>query len=222
MHAYGVGQVLLPYERTDPAGFGEALEELKPFEQILEPDFRTTCRGVSFKGLYNLAAQYELSPAAPERVRHQFEIARHAYVYSWLYTPLCAAAEFYAILAAEHALRMRYDASPRSKKYKSEPGLKKLLEIAIAKGWLKDEGFSFNFRESVLTDDGIEYRPIPPERRRRPTEIVLELLPGLRNDRAHGQASMTLERVGIHLQRACEIINQLFPQIVVAPQGAQE
>jgi hypothetical protein len=187
-----------------------AVEELKPIDEILKPDFRSACRGYTIEVLHELAAQHDLSVAVPENVRHQFEIARHAYVYAALYTPLCAAAEFYAILAVEHALRLRYIASKRAQAQQGSPGLKQLLRIAISEGWIRDDGFDFDFREQVLTENGIEHRDIPIDERRRPTDIVLELLPSLRNELAHGQPSMALEAVGLHLQRATEIINQLF------------
>lgn len=70
---------------------------------------------------------------------------------------------------------------------RNEPGLKFLLRYAIDQGWIKDEGFEWNPREAVLTEDGIDYVPIPPERAQRPTEAVLENLPDLRNSMAHGQ-----------------------------------
>jgi hypothetical protein len=187
------------------------MEELRPFEEILKPDFRTTCRGYTLEALHRLAAEHNLSPATPENVRHQFEVARHAFVYSWLYTPLSAAAELYAVMAIELALRLRYESEPSRKEYDNEPGLKALLRIAIDRGWIRDEGFEFDYREPVQTDTGIEYLPIPEAQRQRPTEVVLEVLPQLRNDMAHGQAHMTLNHVSLHLQRATEIINQLFP-----------
>src|SRR5262249_40424505 len=129
----------------------------------------------------------------------------------WLYTPLSAAAELYAVLAVEHALRLRYEASPRSKDHDREPGLKQLLRIAISEKWIRDEGFTFDYRETVLTDDGIEHRSVPEEQRRGRKDVILEFLPAIRNSMAHGQAHMTLNHVGLHLQRATEIINQLFP-----------
>lgn len=116
------------------------------------------------------------------------------------------------MLAIEHALRIRYRADPGPQKYDKEPGLKTLLKIAISRGWIRDEGFDFDHQELVPTEDGgVEYRPIPEERRQRPTEVVLEVLPHIRNGMAHGQPHMTLNHVSLQLQRATEIINQLFP-----------
>ena len=118
------------------------------------------------------------------------------------YTPLCAAAELHAALAVEHALRLRHKASPTFKEHQSEPGLKQLLRIAIAQGWIVDDGFDVDYRELVVTEQGVEYHELPTERRRRPTEIVLDVLPDIRNDLAHGQARMTLEHGSAALQRA--------------------
>lgn len=193
------------------------MEELKPFEQILDPDFRATCRGYTLEVLYKLAAAHDLTPAAPRNVRHQFEIARHAYIYSNLYTPLCGTAELYAALAVEHALKLRYDASPHATARPAPRGLKRLLSFAATEGWITDAGFEFDFRELTVTDDGVEYQEIPPERRARPTDIVVDVLPRLRNSAAHGQPRMTLETVNTALQRAAEIINQLYPAAGPAP-----
>jgi hypothetical protein len=188
------------------------MEELKPLAEIFHPDFRASCRGYTLEVLHRLASGYELSPRTPENVRHQFEVARHAYVYSALYAPLSAAAELYAVLAIEHALRIRYQADPGPKKYDKEPGLKTLLKIAVVRGWIKDEGFEFDHEELAPTEDGgVEFRQIPEERRQRPTEVVLDVLPHIRNGMAHGQPGFTLNHVSLHLQRATEIINQLFP-----------
>jgi hypothetical protein len=187
------------------------METLKPLDEIARADFRTSARHFTVEILRKIVAQYELLPTVPKNVRHQFEVARHAYIYAWYYTPLCAAAELYAILAAEHALRLKFRASPLVKKHKNEPGLKELVRIAIREKWIVDEGFDFDYRETVVTDNGFEYRPIPLENRRRPTDIVLEILPTRRNERAHGQPMMALEKVSSSIQLAKELINQLFP-----------
>ncbi|HZQ71706.1 MAG TPA: hypothetical protein VFB08_02220 [Burkholderiales bacterium] len=188
-----------------------AMEELKPLQELFDADFRSAARGFTVEVLYGIAQRYELGPAVPENVRHQFEIARHAYIYSALYTPLCAAAELYAALAVEHALRLRHRALKGVGPTNNEPGLKHLLRLAIAEGWIADEGFDFEHLELVLTEEGIEQREVPLERRQRPTDIVLEVLPDLRNSLAHGQPTMRMEFVSTALQRAAEIINQLFP-----------
>lgn len=186
------------------------MEELKPFAEILDSDFRATCRGFTLEVLYKLAAAHDLTPATPANVRHQFEIARHAYIYSWLYTPLCGAAELYAALAVELALKLRYQASAQADGRPPPRGLKDLLKIAVSEGWITDDGFDFEYLELVATSDNVEYREIPLDRRQRPTDIVLEALPGIRNSLAHGQPRMTLEKVSGALKRAAEIINQLF------------
>lgn len=186
------------------------MEELKPLAEILAPDFRASCRGFTLEVLHKLAAAHDLSPAVPESVRHQFEIARHAYVYSSLYTPLCAATELYAALAVELALRLRYEKSTPPAGSRSPRGLKDLLTIAVAEGWIADDGFDIAYLHLVATEDGAEYRQIPPEDRRRPTDMVIEVLPNIRNSMAHGQPRMTLETGSTALQRAAEIINQLF------------
>lgn len=187
------------------------MEELKPFGEILKPDDRNVWRNITLEFLYGMAAEHNLLPSVPENIRHQFEVARHACVYAWFYQPLSSAAMLYTFLAIEHALSIRFKASPRAERRSNEPGLKELLRIAIEECWIQDSGFDIDQREQVLTSDGIEYRSLPPERARKPTQVILEVLPDLRNSLAHGQPILTIESVSTTLQRATEIINQLFP-----------
>ncbi len=184
------------------------MEKLKPAGELLSPDFRSASRGCSLEVLHKLAARHELTSAVPDGVRHQFEIARHAFVYSALYTPLCAAAELFAALAIEHALRLRFQASDCAAKYSRPRGLKDLLSIAAAEGWIANDGFAFDL---VASDAEIGYEDMSIDRSRGPTDIVIDVLPALRNSLAHGRPRMTLEFVGTALLRATEIINQLYP-----------
>lgn len=187
------------------------MEELKPLTEIYDPDERNIWRNYKLEHLHAIASEFKLNPSVPENVRFQFEVARHAYVYCYFYQPLSSAAELYSILAVELALRIKFEASPRSTAQKNDPGLRKLLETAVEEGWIVDAGFDIEHIERVLTEDGIEDRTLPPERARKNTDIILEFLPERRNSLAHGSPTLTIEIVSTSLQRAAEIINQLFP-----------
>jgi hypothetical protein len=186
--------------------------ELKPLDQILKPDELSPAFLHSLETVHAIASSITLGDAVPENVNAQFDIARHAYVYAWCYYHFLPVAELYAILAVELALRMRYKASPPGQVSRAnEPGLGKLLQIAADQGWITDAGFDAIFTEWVeVGEDLVEERQVPPERAPSVTKIVVEFLPKIRNDLAHGEFRV-LSRTGNALQRAAEIINQLFP-----------
>src|SRR6185369_14936749 len=142
--------------------------------------------------------------------RHLWEIARHAYVYSSLYTPLSTAAELYAGIAVELALKLRLESSGRAGAHPRPRGLRDLLKIAVCEGWIVDNGFAFDL---VSSDEEIDPESSAPIERKTPTEIVTSILPRLRNSLAHGSPRMTLEFVSTALLRAAETINQLYPGV---------
>lgn len=193
--------------------------ELKALDRILEPDDLSPAFLHSLDAVHAIAADITLGDAVPEDVHAQFDIARHAYVYAWCYYHFLSVAELYAILAIELALRARYKASPLGQMSPAnEPGLGKLLRIAADQRWITDAGFDATFTEWVeIGEDLIEERQVPPERAPSITKIVIEILPKIRNDLAHGQFRV-LSGTGKALQRAAEIINQLFP----APQSVRK
>jgi hypothetical protein len=185
------------------------MEELKPLAEIWAPDIRSASRGFTPETLHELAAARELNDTVPMDVRHLWEIARHAYVYSSLYTPLSTAAELYAAIAVEGALRIRLKDSGRATAHPAPRGLHDLLRVAIAEGWIADKGFAFDL---VCSDEEIDPESAGPLTRDSPADVVARILPRLRNGLAHGSPRMTLEFVDTALLRASEIINQLYPR----------
>lgn len=194
------------------------MAELKPLDQIFRPDDVSPAILHSLERLHATASSITLNDAAPEEVHSQFDIARHAYVYAWCYYYFLPVAELYAILAIEAALRARFRASRGITPQDDGPSLRKLLRIAANEGWISDAGFNQNFIEWVDVGDGHEEaRLVSPERAPSVTKLVVEHLPNIRNTLAHGRHMVTLQ-TAFSLERAADIINQLFPITGDSPQ----
>jgi hypothetical protein len=175
------------------------MEDLKLFENLLEPDERWkyfVLRNVetgemtpsSLAHRYEIVAPIRVNGSAPEDVRSQFNVAKMLCVYAWLYYPFHQVAELKAFSTVEMALRLKY---PTIKGM-----LYKLLAHAINEGDIKDSAFSH-----------IEASPEDPLRY---TRQLPDLIPSLRNSLAHGGA--TLHPGSVFTLRNCsEIINQLYP-----------
>lgn len=174
------------------------MEDLKPFEKLLEPDVRWAhfvrvdamtglFRPISLEDRYQEIADISLSVASPEDIRSQFNVALMLGIYAWLYYPFHQIAELKAYSTVEMALRHRFPEDKGSFKMR--------LTLAIERGDIGDYGFS------RIIPDGAN-----------PTQYVCKLpniIPELRNDLAHG--STTLHPHSLSTLRKCaEIINQLY------------
>ncbi|QJD91261.1 hypothetical protein HH213_14975 [Duganella dendranthematis] len=166
------------------------MEPLKSFETLTEADGRWAFFRVSLPKLYQIVEEMTLSEDVPERVLVQFQQAQHLLIYSHLQFSLLSVALTQALIAVEFALMTRWknDTTRPPSKYKSEPGLKKLLEFAFEKDWLQ------GFDEGLIT-----------------------LIPELRNASAHGEYSLTPIDT-LDLAQLCgQLIQKLFPSPVITP-----
>lgn len=173
---------------------------LKPVDSLLEPDPRydvmrlydpTTgdTTPMAIGDMHRLVAPIELGEQVPAEVSQQFDLARVAFVYSWFTYDLATLAEQQGYATLEMALRRRAEAEAVLPK---RPGLAALLKLAAKHGWLRPEEFEMP-------------APGSPDRL-----SLLELLPQLRNELAHG--STNLNPYGsLDMLRVCAlIINKLF------------
>lgn len=173
------------------------MERLKSIAGLTEPDERNllfsriTSTGVqprSLKLIYDTISSVSLHDGVPEDVRHHFLQAQHLAIYAWYYYPFHTTAELLSAVSIEYALKV--------KSGRKNGGLGQLVRLAVEKGWVTDEGFSF----------------APPQRegKKRYVEEMMEWLPGLRNSLGHGSSAMGMESyTGVKV--AAEFINQLFP-----------
>lgn len=188
------------------------VEELKPLDQLTDPDERQKYRNLKLEDLHEIAASIELGSAVPEVVRNQFEIARNAFVYSWFWYPFQPVASMYSILTIELALRHKLkEFRPSMFQRKNPPALFELLSVAIRNRLLVDTGFDVQYGEDhvVSIDPRNPASPLAPQDQRYCYEM-LYALPRLRNELAHGEYALV---PGVSHELACsaKLINQLFP-----------
>jgi len=186
------------------------MEELKPINQLVEPDERQRFfarldpelreyRTLRQEDIYKDAAEISLHSGVPESIRSHFATARNLLAYSWFYYPFNVTAELLGYISVEFALRKKYPENKRA-------SLKSLLERAINEGLLTEAGFSVGRRAQEVA---AHHRAV-----RSPNRDLLNQVLGamreLRNGLAHG--SNTLHMKGAEAVLFCaELINQLYP-----------
>ncbi|MGB9429431.1 MAG: hypothetical protein WCC11_06070 [Gammaproteobacteria bacterium] len=131
-------------------------DPLKPLDQVLEPDIRSTTMGMYDPGTgirketledhHAEIARVTLNESAPLAVRQLFENAKNLVLYSWFFYRFHQSAELSGFGALEMALREKAKKSAaewwsnNSKKHM--PSMKKLFEKAKNDGWIRNEEFS--------------------------------------------------------------------------------
>lgn len=200
------------------------IDTLKPFEEVAEPDERWANFGypdpvdLSFRPIalaerHAAIAAISLTPCVPEYIREHFETAKNLLLYAWFVYRFIPVAELHAYSTVEMALKVR--ANLESLQAKT---LAPLLKIAIKRGWIVDEAFSNVRREREAMEQEQEWRrlldvpPTPEEQdSQRYCKMLLDSMPYLRNDLAHG--SKTLHPGGVGTLAICaDLINQLFKE----------
>jgi len=188
------------------------MEKLKKLSEILHPDERQKHFGVlldngnyqslTLEYIYDNAESIKLHEGVPEEIRSHFATAQNFLVYSWFYYPFNVTAQFLAFVTLEYALRIRLEAKKKIR-------FKKLVEMAVEKGLVKDSGFTHINNEDE-TEKIIEKKlGVVTEEVKNYCETLVETIPYLRNEIAHG--SRMLHNSGGFFVRICsEFINQLF------------
>lgn len=202
------------------------MEKLKKLKDVCVPDERMqhlvvfdnakgAFRQLMLQDLYAVAEATELNEGVPVDIRSHFETARNLFVYSWFFYPFNVAAQLQAFASAEFALKTKAgstrsaEVGRRRSRHQRPPGFAQLLKTALAQGWISDQGFS-HFESwrlrgiSRVMGKGSESPEVKSY-----TQTLVEVLPCLRNDLAHG--STTLHYRGAEYLGICaELINQLF------------
>ena len=197
------------------------MEEFKRFDEILKPDERqkffvlwdkiSEDQRLDLKDLYEIAEKIKLHDGVPEVIRNHFTTAQNLLVYSWFFYPFNVTAEFLAFVTLEFALKERFGLKTGSPKRK-ENTFKGLVEKAVKEGLVRDVGFTHMRNQSASPNNYLGYEiGISPQQIRSYVETLIESLPFLRNDLAHG--SSTLHSDGAFSVRLCaEFINLLFSE----------
>lgn len=180
---------------------------------------------------------YRLNAMVPHAVAVHFETAKNLYLYAWLVFRFYPVAEQQALASLEFALRERLadfiNECKRKTPRLAPPSLRKLLKNATEQGLLKNELLQGRdqwalelakqrFRmegmremiEAGMNEMGLddsEVRPTEEDLRHDWLRDFVEVIPGIRNDYAHG--SSTLHHSVLRtFDLVSQMINQLFPK----------
>jgi hypothetical protein len=194
------------------------MESLKQLSEVAEPDVRQkffvaldltngTTRPFTLEDFHRAAASITLHPGVPDKVRENFETARHLIIYSWFYYPFNITAQLSAYITVEFALRTRFKDRKNSFKH--------LLKKAVDAGLITDNGFTIAQRRAKQIREYNEV--LPPDLRapepalvREYSDALTKALPYLRNEIAHG-TTMLHNHGASSVRLSAELINQLFP-----------
>lgn len=176
------------------------MEEFKALHELMQADERNHAFTVmdmktnkteqlSVEYVHQQIAEIILNPSVPEEVISQFNVARNLAVYSWFSYSFHQVAEMKAFSTMERALKIKLNVEKGS--------FSKLLENAVSKGLIKDEGFS---HITPVDNDRAHY-----------SRILAKVAPHLRNDLAHGSKTLYPGSQST-LRIAADFINQLFPE----------
>jgi hypothetical protein len=189
------------------------MESLKPLAEITEPDFRNQIkvyinqrtgdiRRNTLKDMHEAVSDLQLGANVPEDIQTQFAVAQNLAVYAWFCYRFHMTAELQALATIEFALRLGLKPTTESERH-----FKTMLRTAVKKGRIKDSGFHYfpappTKKQTVATKSG-------PKIVHSYSELLVELLPSMRNDLAHGASTLFDGAPGM-LRITADIINQVF------------
>lgn len=151
---------------------------------------QVTGRTLDLNSLYRAVESIELAATAPEDIRGQFNVARNMALYAYFFYALAPEVQLKTFTVIELALRRRAG-DPKGKT------LRPLLKLAVSEGWICDAGF--RHIERPLEDNPY-------------CHSLMNTLPAIRNDSAHGSTDLTSDTVW-YLERCADLVNQLFHPI---------
>jgi hypothetical protein len=198
-----------------------------------EPDPRTNNR-CTLELQYNCIAEFTLNPSVPLDIRVHFDTAKNLYLYAWFVYRFYPVAKKHVLASLEFALRERLKLWHEEKgvKFKKLRGLAGLLKEAREKNLIVNEGLrayqqfaQIRARDRVAHKAGdllmafeaesVEYdsdaaMPNEDDYSWKPLTVYEEVLPKMRNDFAHGSATL-YPNVLNTFETVTDLINQLFP-----------
>jgi len=166
---------------------------LKPFEKILEPDWRTSVTAgsdgdrASLEDFYKMICKIQIQANVNNDIKAQFETAKNSLLYAWFSYRLGMLAAKHAISTVELALRL-YIATPD----KPRIALNSLLEKSNSEGM-------------------VNFKKIKPNMK---PESLIKYIKDFRNNLAHGSHTLvTTNAIFDYLEICAAIINQLFDHV---------
>ena len=190
-------------------------------------------RPIHVRDYYEAVAQFTLNSEVPEDIVVQFETVKNLYLYAWFVYRFFPVAEHQAFVCLELALRKKYENHITKEYYKNSnrPHLRHFMRYAIDRGDIRNEGFrkwhknaehraKFRYeiekldelKEKGLDQIELDYSEMEITDADRDWDYInslLEYLPRLRNQYAHGTETLHNQVLGT-IQVVSEIINQIY------------
>lgn len=170
------------------------MEEFKSLEELTVMDEKHRLMGAicgtvpSLEGMHKFLLEEILNDEVPAEIQGQFNVVKNMALYSYFFYALAPEVHLKTYTVIEHALRLR--AKP-----KKPMMLKALINHAVSQRWIKDSGFRH-----------IE-NPTPDNEW---CKSLVDVVPSLRNSKAHGSSMLTGDCLH-HISACADFINQLFP-----------
>lgn len=165
------------------------LEELTQIDESHVLMSHVTGRLLDINLLYRAVESIKLGDGVPDDIRGQFNVARNMALYTYFCYALAPEVQLKTFTIIELALRLRAG-NPKGKT------LRPLLKLAVSAGWICDSGF--RHLKNPLSSNPY-------------CHSLIDTLPALRNDSAHGSTNLTPDTVW-YLERCADLVNQLFAQ----------
>lgn len=188
-------------------------------------------------------SKFQLVEAVPYDVRVHFETARNLYLYAWFVYRFFPVAEKHALTTLEFALRLRLaqlfpeQFGPGAKR---PVGMRGLLNRARQEHLISNDGLRATHRWALrrarhrveheatrkLIETGAEFveyeawevEPESVDFSDDPLGIFIETLPGIRNDYAHGSATLHASVLGT-FEIVSDLVNSLYGERSLRPGG---
>lgn len=197
---------------------------LRDLERVMTPDPRYLSRSVldpkvgarqmTLEDHWRDIEAINLHERVPRSVRVHFDTARNLLLHSWFVYRFHPVAEMHAFSSVEYALNRRAGTPPHA----IGAGFKDLLKRAVAEGWIRDDGFQHYSKVATRRMEDVRAAMLASEdetgatlQLRSYVETMVESLPFLRNELAHGSARLSPSGKAT-LALCCDLINQLFPE----------
>jgi hypothetical protein len=215
---------------VEPVSRGDVLRDL---DTALNADPRTN--GLASLAEYQQEiAKFQLIDLVPYDVRVHFETAKNLYLYAWFVYRFFPVAEKHALASLEFALRLRLapmfpnEFGPDAAR---PAGMRALLKRARRELLISNDGLRATRRQALqrarervsnqatrkLIETGAEFVEYeawdvelePEDFSDDPLGTFLKTLPGIRNDYAHGSATLHSSVLGM-FEIVCDLVNDLY------------
>ncbi|MDQ7988950.1 MAG: hypothetical protein REI09_04880 [Candidatus Dactylopiibacterium sp.] len=171
------------------------MEEVKRLDELTQIDERhlllgqMTGRVPDLQKRHDIVSSIVMHAGVPEEIRSQFNVAKNMALYQYYLYSLAPEVHLKTYTIIEYALKLKDAPKPAR-------GLGKLVTKAVSEGWISDAGFRH-----------IE-QPQPDNRY---CKLLINALPMLRNEAAHGSDHLTHECLDC-LIKCADFVNQLFDE----------